>query len=68
MEENKKWSDRLQWENADDLLLFVFLGILYGAAILSHMKELAANLASGIAGAAFMYLRGKEKINDTTQT
>jgi len=49
----------IEWKRADDLFLFAMLiGVI---ALLAHfeMKKEAATIATGLAGAAWMYIKGK---------
>jgi len=58
-----KVRDRIQWENIDDLFLFILLGILAWLFLSYGLEDAATNLGSFFAGAVSMYLRGNRKIN-----
>jgi hypothetical protein len=48
-----------EWDRVDDLYLLTLAAVLAVVYTLAGDRELGASLASGTAGAIFMYVRGK---------
>lgn len=48
-----------EWDRLDDLYLLTLAAVLAVVFTLAGDRELGASLASGTAGAIFMYVRGK---------
>lgn len=51
---------RFEWDRLDDLYLLTLAAAMAAVFTVMGDQELGANLASGTAGAIFMYVRGKQ--------